>query len=98
MIGHFNHRALLQSLSHTFPLMDAKLKALRVVDLRQILATANVSVPAKATKNDIIAKIQASKNALDAYAQLYPPDDLLAPPEEYPIFTAYFHSLNSALE
>ena len=62
--------------------MDVKLKALRVVDLRQILVTANVSVPAKATKTDIIAKIQASKDALDAYAQLYPPDDLLAPPEE----------------
>jgi SAP domain-containing ribonucleoprotein len=62
--------------------MDAKLKALKVVDLRQILATANVSAPAKANKNDLIAKILASKPALDAYAKLYPPDDLLAPPEE----------------
>jgi len=62
--------------------MDPKLKALKVVDLRQILATAKVSVPAKATKSDLIAKIQASKPALDAYAVLYPPDDLLAPPEE----------------
>ncbi|KAH9485310.1 Protein phosphatase 2C-like protein C10F6.17c [Psilocybe cubensis] len=62
--------------------MDAKLKALKVVDLRNILATARVQVPAKATKNDLIAKILASNAALDTYAALYPPDDLLAPPEE----------------
>jgi len=63
--------------------MDAKLKALKVVDLKHILSSASVSVPAKATKNDLIAKILGSKDALDAYAKLYPPDDLLAPPEEY---------------
>lgn len=63
--------------------MDAKLKALKVVDLKQILAKANVSVPAKATKADLISRIQASKPALDAYASIYPQDDLLAPPEEY---------------
>ncbi|KDR75424.1 hypothetical protein GALMADRAFT_555276 [Galerina marginata CBS 339.88] len=62
--------------------MDAKLKALKVVDLKQILAKAHVVVPAKATKNDLIARIQASKPALDVYAALYPQDDLLAPPEE----------------
>ncbi|PPQ89566.1 hypothetical protein CVT25_012238 [Psilocybe cyanescens] len=62
--------------------MDAKLKALKVVDLKSILSKAHVSVPAKATKTDLIAKIQASKPALDVYASLYPPDDLLAPPEE----------------
>ncbi|KAF8972973.1 hypothetical protein BDZ97DRAFT_1778568 [Flammula alnicola] len=62
--------------------MDAKLKALKVVDLRNILSTANVSVPTKAPKNELIARIQASKPALDAYAALYPADDLLAPPEE----------------
>ena len=63
--------------------MDAKLKALKVVDLKHILSSASVSVPAKATKNDLIAKILGSKEALDAHAKLYPPDDLLAPPEEY---------------
>ncbi|KAF4620494.1 hypothetical protein D9613_000607 [Agrocybe pediades] len=62
--------------------MDAKLKALKVVDLKQILAKANVSVPAKATKGDLITRIQASKQALEAYAAIYPQDDLLAPPEE----------------
>ena len=65
--------------------MDSnKLKALKVVDLRAVLAKANVHVPTKATKSDIIARIQASKPAQDAYFSLYPPqDDLLAPPEEY---------------
>ena len=64
--------------------MDSnKLKALKVVDLKAILAKANVSVPAKSTKSDLIAKILASKPALDAYGLLYPQDDLLAPPEEY---------------
>ncbi|PPQ65004.1 hypothetical protein CVT26_015712 [Gymnopilus dilepis] len=62
--------------------MDAKLRALKVVDLKAVLAKANVSAPAKATKNDLIARIQASKDALAAYAELYPQDDLLAPPEE----------------
>ena len=65
--------------------MDSnKLKALKVVDLRAILAKANVAAPAKATKSDLITRIQASKPAQDAYLSLYPPqDDLLAPPEEY---------------
>lgn len=81
--------------------MDAaklKLKALKVVDLKHILASASVSAPAKATKNDLIAKITASEAALDAYYKLYPPDDLLAPPEEYvpsyPVF-AFLHALGS---
>jgi len=70
--------------------MDAKLKALKVVDLKSILATASVSVPAKATKSDLIARIQASKPALAAYAALYPTtDDLLTPPEES-VFLFFF--------
>lgn len=70
--------------------MDAKLKALKVVDLKSILATASVSVPAKATKSDLIARIQASKPALAAYASLYPTDDLLTPPEESVLLIFYF--------
>ncbi|KAF9047272.1 hypothetical protein BJ165DRAFT_1464864 [Panaeolus papilionaceus] len=63
--------------------MDNKLKALKVADLRQILTKANLSAPAKSTKADLISRIQASQEALDAYSVLYPPaDDLLAPPEE----------------
>ena len=89
-------------LSHlvTFPLMDSnKLKALKVVDLKAILAKANVQVPAKSTKSDLIARIQASKPAQDAYRSLYPlvpqlspQDDLLAPPEEYFKPSSYFYS------
>ena len=60
-----------------------KLKALKVVDLKQILSKAGVSVPAKANKSDLISRILSSKQALDVYANLYPIDDLLAPPEEY---------------
>lgn len=63
-------------------IMEAKLKALKVVDLKQILASAKVSTTTKATKGDLIVKILASKDALDAYAKQYPQDDLLAPPEE----------------
>ena len=59
-----------------------KLKALKVVELRAVLAKANVQVPTKANKNDLISRIQASKQAQDAYHALYPQDDLLAPPEE----------------
>ena len=62
--------------------MDAKLKALKVHDLKAVLARAQVSAPARATKSDLVARILASPPALDAYAALYPPDDLLAPPEE----------------
>jgi len=69
--------------------MDAKLKALKVVDLKSILAAASVSVPAKATKSDLIARIQASKPALAAYASLYSTDDLLTPPEEFVLLFLY---------
>jgi SAP domain-containing ribonucleoprotein len=87
----------LVTLSHIPPglNMDAKLKALKVVDLKSILATASVSVPAKATKSDLIARIQASKPALAAYATLYPTDDLLTPPEESVLthFSIFFISV-----
>ncbi|TFK44608.1 hypothetical protein BDQ12DRAFT_717744 [Crucibulum laeve] len=52
--------------------MESKLKALKVVDLKNILATAGVAVPAKATKPDLITRILASQPALDAYDALYP--------------------------
>ncbi|THH15469.1 hypothetical protein EW146_g5013 [Bondarzewia mesenterica] len=52
--------------------MESKLKALKVVDLRDILVKAAVSAPAKAPKSDLIAKILASPAALDTYNQKYP--------------------------
>lgn len=65
--------------------MDAKLKALKVVDLKDILAKAAVSVPAKANKQDLIARILASNPALDVYHDLHSPkpphnDDLVRCP------------------
>lgn len=64
--------------------MDQKLKALKVVDLKNILVAASVAIPTKVTKPELIARILASQPALDAYHRQYEPsDDLLAPPEEF---------------
>ncbi|KAF8513166.1 hypothetical protein BU17DRAFT_68935 [Hysterangium stoloniferum] len=79
--------------------MEAKLKSLRVPDLRELLSKASVTVPAKAKKEDLIAKILASPAALEAFGHQEAPngekrkvtappqsgvdDDLLAPPEEF---------------
>jgi len=73
---------------------EPKLKSLKVVDLKDILAKAAVSVPAKANKQDLIARVLASPAALDVYNKLQNPnasssaaptatDDLLAPPEDF---------------
>ncbi|KAF9050984.1 hypothetical protein BDZ89DRAFT_1153915 [Hymenopellis radicata] len=52
-------------------LMDAKLKALKVADLKAILAAAGVPLPSKANKADLIAAIIASEPALEAYHALH---------------------------
>lgn len=57
---------------YSLALMDAKLKSLKVVDLKQILSKAGVSAPAKANKSDLISKILASQEAIDAYNAQYP--------------------------
>ncbi|KIM78964.1 hypothetical protein PILCRDRAFT_581165 [Piloderma croceum F 1598] len=73
---------------------EAKLKSLKVIDLKDILAKASVSVPAKANKQDLIARVLASPAALDVYNKQQNPtsaapvsaaatDDLLAPPEDF---------------
>ncbi|KAJ7713952.1 hypothetical protein DFH07DRAFT_1068637 [Mycena maculata] len=63
--------------------MEAKLKTLKVVDLKDILAKAQQQPPQKATKPDLIARILASKEATLVYNAKYAPkDDLLAPPED----------------
>ncbi|KAF9458434.1 hypothetical protein BDZ94DRAFT_1239986 [Collybia nuda] len=62
--------------------MDAKLKALKVVELKAILAQAKVQVPAKANKSDLISRIIASTHALDVYNKLHTQDDLLVPPAD----------------
>lgn len=53
--------------------LDTKLKALKVADLKAILAKADEQPPAKATKADLVARILASKPAQDAYKELHEP-------------------------
>ncbi|KAJ8488896.1 hypothetical protein ONZ51_g3238 [Trametes cubensis] len=60
--------------------MDAKLKALKVVELKDILNKAGVAIPSKANKQDLIAKIIASPAAVDVYNQQHGP----APTEAAP--------------
>ncbi|THH03844.1 hypothetical protein EW145_g5964 [Phellinidium pouzarii] len=45
-------------------------RALKVVDLKDILTRANVSIPAKANKPDLIAKISSSPAALSVFNEL----------------------------
>ncbi|KAF5321635.1 hypothetical protein D9619_001408 [Psilocybe cf. subviscida] len=75
---------VLHQLSHSShsPIMDAKLKSLKVADLRTILTNAAVSFPAKATKADLIARIQASQEARDAYTAIYDASVNVAPAQE----------------
>lgn len=47
-------------------------KALKVVDLKAILTEASVTTPAKANKNDLIARIIASPAALAVYNKHHP--------------------------
>ncbi|KAI5118918.1 hypothetical protein M0805_003742, partial [Coniferiporia weirii] len=46
-------------------------KALKVVDLKDLLARAGVPIPAKANKPDLIANIIASPSALDVFHETY---------------------------
>jgi len=61
---------------------EQKLKALKVVELKDILSKAALSAPAKANKQDLIARIIASPAALEVYNKLHAPpppaaDDLV---------------------
>ncbi|PIL34200.1 hypothetical protein GSI_03911 [Ganoderma sinense ZZ0214-1] len=51
--------------------MEAKLKALKVVDLKDILAKANVTVTGKANKQDLVAKILGAPQAIDVYHKIH---------------------------
>ena len=57
---------------------EQKLKSLKVVDLKDILNKAAVAVPAKANKQDLIARILASPAAIQVYNKLQNPNP--APP------------------
>ncbi|KAH7905625.1 hypothetical protein BJ138DRAFT_1130381 [Hygrophoropsis aurantiaca] len=52
--------------------MDAKLKSLKVVELRDILIKASAPAQAKANKQDLINKILATPTAIQIYHQQYP--------------------------
>ncbi|KAH9985978.1 hypothetical protein BJV74DRAFT_845709 [Russula compacta] len=77
--------------------MEAKLKTLKVADLKEVCTQANVPTTTRSTKADLISKILASQPAIDAYNAKYQQntnttpsskpasfdhDDLLPPPEE----------------
>lgn len=51
--------------------MESKLKALKVVDLKEILSKAQVTVTGKANKSDLITKIIASPEATKVYEEQY---------------------------
>ncbi|TRM69650.1 hypothetical protein BD626DRAFT_474870 [Schizophyllum amplum] len=51
--------------------MDAKLKSLKVADLRELLTTAGEPAPSKANKQDLISRVAASSAALAAYRAKY---------------------------
>ena len=51
--------------------MDAKLKSLKVTDLRDLLTKAGEPAPSKANKQDLIARVSASLAALAAYRAKY---------------------------
>lgn len=57
-------------------------KALKVVDLKEILNRAGVSIPSKSNKNDLIARILASPAALDVYHAQHSPKPSKTTPEK----------------
>ncbi|KAG9095715.1 hypothetical protein FRC06_009491 [Ceratobasidium sp. 370] len=74
--------------------MEAKLKALKVAELKDILTKSGTPIPSKANKADLIAKVLATPAALDLAngnnteevakpAAAGGDEDLLAPPDEF---------------
>ncbi|KAL5507605.1 hypothetical protein ACEPAH_7061 [Sanghuangporus vaninii] len=51
--------------------MESKLKALKVVELKDLLTRAEIPIPAKANKPDLIAKIIDSPAALDVFDEIH---------------------------
>lgn len=47
--------------------MDAKLKTLKIADLKNLLSKAHVNVPSKAKKDDLIAVVLANPAVLEVY-------------------------------
>ena len=53
------------------PVLNIYRKQLKVADLKEILTKAQVTIQGKANKADLIAKILASQEALNAYEELH---------------------------
>ncbi|KAI6037134.1 hypothetical protein BKA83DRAFT_4486109 [Pisolithus microcarpus] len=60
--------------------MDAKLKALKVADLKEILVKASAPAPARVNKQDLINKILANPTAVKVYEELYLPSNPTSKP------------------
>ncbi|KIK92176.1 hypothetical protein PAXRUDRAFT_830205 [Paxillus rubicundulus Ve08.2h10] len=71
--------------------MDAKLKSLKVTDLRDILAKASAPAPTKTNKHDLIHRILANPTAVQVYHQLYPSPE----PKNIPLSTAPINSCSN---
>ncbi|KAI6144028.1 hypothetical protein BKA82DRAFT_4179611 [Pisolithus tinctorius] len=52
--------------------MEAKLKALKVADLKEILVKASAPAPGRVNKQDLISRILANPAAVKVYEELYP--------------------------
>ncbi|OBZ68129.1 hypothetical protein A0H81_11900 [Grifola frondosa] len=74
--------------------MESKLKALKVVDLKDILSKANVAIQGKANKQDLIAKILASSAAVDVYNTLHGTADS-SPPSKKPSPSSVTNTVSS---
>lgn len=73
---------LVQPVTVTSRQMHDHLQSLKVVDLRAILAKANVRAPGR--KNEMIAKIQADPEAYKIYTTLYPSEQPAPTPQPQP--------------
>lgn len=60
--------------------MEAKLKALKVADLKEILVKASAPAPARVNKQDLINKILANPTAVKVYEELYLPSNPTSKP------------------
>ncbi|KAI0958708.1 hypothetical protein AcV7_004443 [Taiwanofungus camphoratus] len=76
-------RWLLTSLYPTST-MESKLKALKVVALKDILAKASVSAPSKANKQDLINKILATPAAINVYNAQHASSKPVSAPRQTP--------------
>ena len=76
---------LSRPLSRSSTTMAAKLKTLKVAELKEILSAAAVHHPPRANKSDLIAKIIASPAALNAFNAIHAPERVSTQKSEQPL-------------